>query len=72
MTTSTSFGRATVIIIGAGHSGLAMSHCLSVRGVDHLILDRSRPGHSWSERWHSLRLLTPNWQTRNKINGFLC
>ncbi|HEX5281903.1 MAG TPA: NAD(P)/FAD-dependent oxidoreductase [Micropepsaceae bacterium] len=53
------------IIIGAGHAGLAMSRCLSERSIDHAILERGETANSWrSERWESLRLLTPNWQSR--------
>jgi putative flavoprotein involved in K+ transport len=53
--------RSDVIIIGAGQAGLAMSHQLSQRGIDHVILDRGRIAERWrSERWHSLKLLTPN------------
>ena len=51
-----------VTIIGAGQCGLAMSRALSSRGIDHLVMDRGLPGNAWrTERWHSLRLLTPNW-----------
>ncbi|MHA3978786.1 flavin-containing monooxygenase [Halovulum sp. GXIMD14794] len=54
-----------VIVIGAGQAGLAMSRCLTERGIDHLVLDRGAVGERWrSERWASLRLLTPNWMTR--------
>jgi putative flavoprotein involved in K+ transport len=53
------------IIIGAGQAGLAMSHCLAARGIDHLVLERGRIAERWrSERWDSLRLLTPNWMSR--------
>lgn len=56
---------ATAIIIGAGHAGLAMSRCLSERSVDHVVLERGEIANSWkTERWDSLRLLTPNWQSR--------
>jgi len=52
-------------IIGAGHAGLAMSRCLSALGIDHAILERGEVANSWrTERWESLRLLTPNWQSR--------
>ena len=52
------------VIIGAGHSGLAMSQCLTECSVDHVILERGEVANSWKqERWDSLRLLTPNWQT---------
>jgi putative flavoprotein involved in K+ transport len=54
-----------VVVIGAGHSGLAMSKCLSDRGVDHVVLERGEVANSWrTQRWDSLRLLTPNWQSR--------
>ena len=53
------------VVIGAGHSGLAMSYCLGDRGVEHVVLERSDVANSWkTERWDSLRLLTPNWQSR--------
>jgi putative flavoprotein involved in K+ transport len=57
------------VIIGAGHSGLAMSHCLTECSVEHVVLERGEVANSWKrERWDSLRLLTPNWQTR--LPGF--
>lgn len=53
------------IVIGAGQAGLAMSRCLRDAGVDHLVLERGRLAERWrSERWDSLRMLTPNWMTR--------
>ena len=53
------------VVIGAGHSGLAMSYCLGDRGVEHVVLERSDVANSWkTQRWDSLRLLTPNWQSR--------
>ena len=46
-----------------------MSRCLSDRAIDHVVLERGRVAERWrSERWDSLRLLTPNWQTR--LPGF--
>lgn len=54
--------RVDVIIVGAGHSGLAMSYFLSRAGLDHLILEKGEAGEAWRHRWDSLRLLTPNWQ----------
>jgi len=57
--------RTTAVIIGAGHAGLAMSHCLTSRSIDHVVLERGEVANSWkTERWDSLRLLTPNWQSR--------
>ena len=54
-----------VVVIGAGHAGLAVSHALSGHGVDHVVLERGEVANTWkTERWDSLRLLTPNWQTR--------
>src|SRR5688572_14460599 len=56
---------ATAVIIGAGHAGLAMSRRLTQRSIDHVVLERGEVANSWrTERWPSLRLLTPNWQTR--------
>ena len=55
----------TTVIIGAGHAGLAMSRCLTERSIDHVVLERGEVANSWRrERWDSLRLLTPNWQTK--------
>ncbi len=55
----------TTIIIGAGQTGLAMSKKLTDFGIDHVLLERGTVAHSWcTERWDSLRLLTPNWQSR--------
>ena len=56
-------------MIGAGHAGLAMSRCLADRGIDHVVLERGEVAQTWrTERWDSLRLLTPNWQSR--LPGF--
>lgn len=53
------------VIIGGGQAGLAMSRCLSERRVDHIVLERGRLAERWrSERWDSLRLLTPSWMSR--------
>ncbi len=57
--------KTTTVVVGAGHSGLAMSRCLADRSIDHVILERGEVAHSWrTQRWDSLRLLTPNWMTR--------
>jgi putative flavoprotein involved in K+ transport len=54
-----------VVVIGGGQAGLAMSHCLVDAGVDHVVLERGQTANSWrTERWDSLRLLTPNWLSR--------
>jgi putative flavoprotein involved in K+ transport len=53
------------IIIGGGQAGLALSRCLQEASIDHVVLERGRVGERWrSERWDSLRMLTPNWMTR--------
>jgi putative flavoprotein involved in K+ transport len=58
-------GAIDVVVIGAGHSGLAMSRYLSEAAIDHVVLERGEIANSWRrERWDSLRLLTPNWQSR--------
>ncbi|MBM4185020.1 MAG: NAD(P)/FAD-dependent oxidoreductase [Gemmatimonadetes bacterium] len=47
------------VIIGGGPGGLAVSRALSVRGVDHVVLERGdRPGHSWANVYDSLHLHT--------------
>lgn len=57
------------IIIGAGHAGLAASYCLTENSIDHLVIERGEVANSWRhERWDSLTLLTPNWQSR--LPGF--
>src|SRR5215472_15944974 len=46
-----------------------MSRCLGDRSIDHVLLERGEIAHTWrTERWDSLRLLTPNWQSR--LPGF--
>ncbi len=58
-----------VVVVGGGHSGLAMSRCLAARSIDHVVLERGEVADSWrTQRWDSLRLLTPNWLTR--LPGF--
>lgn len=57
--------KTDVMIIGGGQAGLAASRCLSVLGIDHVVLERGAVAQRWrSERWNSLCLLTPNWMTR--------
>jgi len=59
----------TVVVVGAGHCGLAVSRCLAARSIDHVVLERGEVADSWrNQRWDSLRLLTPNWMTR--LPGF--
>jgi putative flavoprotein involved in K+ transport len=66
---TTAIRNVTTVVIGAGHAGLAMSRCLCERSIDHVVLERGEIAHTWrTERWDSLRLLTPNWQSR--LPGF--
>lgn len=61
--------RIPTLVIGAGHAGLAVSKLLTDRRIDHVVLERGEVANTWrTERWDSLRLLTPNWQTR--LPGF--
>lgn len=54
-----------VVVIGAGHSGLAMSQRLNQNGIEHVVLERGEVAQRWQhERWDSLSLLTPNWMFR--------
>ena len=73
--------RTGTVIVGAGHAGLAMSRRLTERSIDHVVLERGEVANSWrTERWSSLRLLTPNWQTRlpsyayngDDPDGYMC
>jgi putative flavoprotein involved in K+ transport len=57
-----------VVVIGAGHVGLAMSRRLTERAIEHVVLDRGTVANSWrTQRWASMRLLTPNWH--NQLPG---
>ena len=57
--------RTTTVVIGAGHTGLAVSHFLTRRSIDHVVIERGEVANSWrTQRWDSLRLLTPNFQSR--------
>ena len=57
--------RTTTVVVGAGHCGLAVSRRLAERSIDHVVIERGEVANSWrTQRWDSLRLLTPNWQSR--------
>jgi putative flavoprotein involved in K+ transport len=52
----------SVVVVGAGPAGLAVSACLTGADVDHVVLEGHEIGGSWRrERWDSLCTLTPNW-----------
>jgi putative flavoprotein involved in K+ transport len=60
-----SVNHISTVVIGAGHAGLSVSKLLTDRSIDHVVLERGEVANTWrTERWDSLRLLTPNWQTR--------
>lgn len=55
----------STVVIGAGHAGLAASRRLTEHSIDHVVLERGEVANSWrTERWDSLRLLTPRSHTR--------
>jgi putative flavoprotein involved in K+ transport len=48
-----------------------MSHSLTQRSIDHVVLERGEIANSWrTERWDSLRLLTPNWHSQLPGHGY--
>ncbi len=48
-----------------------MSRALTQRSIEHVVLERGEIGNAWrTERWNSLRLLTPNWMTRLPGQGY--
>lgn len=48
-----------------------MSRCLTDRSIDHVVIERGEVANSWrTERWDSLRLLTPNWMSRLPGYGY--
>lgn len=50
----------SVVVIGAGQSGLATGYYLQQAGVEFTILaDDERVGDTWRDRWDSLELFTP-------------
>lgn len=54
-------GGVSVVVVGAGQAGLAVSHQLGVAGVEHVVLERGRIAQAWRDRWDSFTLVTPNW-----------
>ena len=51
----------SVVVIGGGQAGLAVSHELWALGIEHVVLERDRVAETWRGRWDSFRLVTPNW-----------
>lgn len=54
----------SVIVIGAGQAGMAMSHQLKEKNIDHILLEKNAGiADNWRhERWDAFCLVTPNWQ----------
>ena len=51
-----------VLIVGAGHAGLAMSFFLTQAGRDHVVVERRETlGGGRQDRWDEFTLVTPNW-----------
>ncbi|BBL59483.1 MSMEG_0569 family flavin-dependent oxidoreductase [Methylomonas koyamae] len=54
-----------VIVVGGGQAGLSVSYYLQKHGINHVVFEKNRIGHSWRhDRWDSFCLVTPNWQCR--------
>jgi putative flavoprotein involved in K+ transport len=49
------------VIVGGGQAGLAASHQLTERGIEHVVLERGQIGQTWRDRWDSFCLVSPNW-----------
>jgi putative flavoprotein involved in K+ transport len=48
------------VVVGAGPAGLAASSSLSGLGIEHVVLERARPGETWrTQRWDSLHINNP-------------
>jgi putative flavoprotein involved in K+ transport len=55
--------RTSVVVVGAGQAGLAISWHLVQAGIDHVVLERDTITHTWRDaRWDTFCLVTPNWQ----------
>ena len=61
--------RINAVVIGAGQAGLAASHELSARGIEHVVLERGVVGQTWrTQRWRSFRIVSPN--SLNLLPGY--
>jgi putative flavoprotein involved in K+ transport len=62
MTTTALPDDVDVLIVGAGHAGLAMSYLLTQAGREHVVVEsRDTLGGGWQDRWDEFTLVTPNW-----------
>ena len=63
--------RLDVVIVGAGHSGLAVAARLQALGVEPLVVERnSRVGDNWRKRYDSLILHDPVWANHLPFMSF--
>jgi putative flavoprotein involved in K+ transport len=62
--------RVEVAVIGGGQAGLAVSHELAGREIEHVVLERGRIGQTWRGRWDSFCLVTPNWTVQLPGGGY--
>jgi thioredoxin reductase len=51
----------SLVVIGAGQAGLAVSRGLRRAGLEHLVLEAEEVAAAWRRRWDSFTLVTPNW-----------
>jgi putative flavoprotein involved in K+ transport len=69
MTNPSTSSHFSVVVIGGGQAGLAMSYHLQQNGIDHVVLEKNRIAHAWrTQRWDAFCLVTPNWQCQ--LPGF--
>jgi putative flavoprotein involved in K+ transport len=69
MTDPSTCSHVSVVVIGGGQAGLAMSYHLQQNDIDHVVLEKNRIAHTWrTQRWDAFCLVTPNWQCQ--LPGF--
>ena len=52
------------VVVGGGQAGLAASHELGLRGVEHVVLESGRIGQTWRDHWDTFCLVSPNWSVQ--------
>jgi hypothetical protein len=68
---SNASSQTTVLIIGAGPSGLTLARELQQRGVEFVVLEKGEVGDSWQRMPKSLKLVSPwkcNWLSTSDRN----
>jgi len=58
--------QVNTVIVGGGQAGLSVSHYLTRRAIEHVVLEQAeQPAEAWrNHRWDSFTLNTPRWQSR--------